>query len=51
MDLTLLVVEAEKTAQQSAVKANGLMTDARARVAAVLNKCHKYVPERISQDL
>jgi uncharacterized protein involved in exopolysaccharide biosynthesis/Mrp family chromosome partitioning ATPase len=51
MDLTLLVVEAEKTAQQAAVKANGLMTDARARVAAVLNKCHKYVPERISQDL
>jgi len=51
MDLTLLVVEAEKTAQQSAVKANALMTDARARVAAVLNKCHKYVPERISQDL
>jgi succinoglycan biosynthesis transport protein ExoP len=51
MDLTLLVVEAEKTAQQAAVKANTLMTDARARVAAVLNKYHKYVPERISQDL
>jgi Mrp family chromosome partitioning ATPase len=51
MDLTLLVIEAERTAQQAAVKANALMTDARARVAAVLNKCHKHVPERFSQDL
>ena len=51
MDLTLLVVEAERTAQQAAVKANALMTDARATVAAVLNKCHKHVPESLSQDL
>jgi Mrp family chromosome partitioning ATPase len=51
MDLTLLVVESEKTGQQLAVKANALMGEANARVATVLNKCRRHVPEKLSQEL
>jgi MinD-like ATPase involved in chromosome partitioning or flagellar assembly len=51
MDITLLVVESERTGQQSAVKASGLMRDARANVATVLNKYRRRVPQVLSQDL
>ena len=51
MDLTLLVLESERTGQQSAAKANALMRDARANVAAVLNKYRRHVPQALSQDL
>ncbi len=48
MDLTLLVVESEKTGQQTAARATALMQEARANVAAVLNKHRAHVPERLS---
>jgi uncharacterized protein involved in exopolysaccharide biosynthesis/Mrp family chromosome partitioning ATPase len=51
MDIVLLVLESEKTGQQSAARAVALMREARANVAAVLNKCRPHVPERLSQDL
>jgi Mrp family chromosome partitioning ATPase len=51
MDITLLVLESERTGQQSAVKASGLMRDARANVATVLNKYRRRVPQVLSQDL
>ena len=51
MDIVLLVLEAEKTGQQTAARANALMRDARANVAAVLNKCRPHVPALLSQEL
>jgi len=51
MDITLLVVESERTGQQPAAKASALMRDARANVAAVLNKYRRHVPQALSQDL
>jgi Mrp family chromosome partitioning ATPase len=51
MDLVLLVLEAEKTRQHSALRATRLMQEARANVACVLNKFRKHVPDRLSQDL
>jgi uncharacterized protein involved in exopolysaccharide biosynthesis/Mrp family chromosome partitioning ATPase len=51
MDIVLLVLESEKTGQQLAVRATALMREARANVAAVLNKCRPHVPARLSQPL
>jgi Mrp family chromosome partitioning ATPase len=51
MDITLLVLESEKTGKQAAAQATALMRDARANVATVLNKCPQHVPARLSQDL
>jgi len=51
MDIVLMVLESEKTGQQSAARATALMREARANVAAVLNKCRPYVPARLSQEI
>jgi CO dehydrogenase nickel-insertion accessory protein CooC1 len=51
MDMVLLVLESEKTGQQKAARATALMREARANVAAVLNKCHQHVPSRLSEDI
>ncbi len=51
MDITLLVLESERTGQQPAAKASALMRDARANIAAVLNKYRRHVPQALSQDL
>ncbi len=51
MDIVLLVLESEKTGQHSATRAAGLMRDARANVAAVLNKCRRHVPAALSHEL
>jgi Mrp family chromosome partitioning ATPase/uncharacterized protein involved in exopolysaccharide biosynthesis len=51
MDITLLVVESEKTGQQAAARASRLMRESRANVAAVLNKFRPHVPARLSQEL
>jgi polysaccharide biosynthesis transport protein len=50
MDLALLVIESEKTRQHSAVRASALMREARANVAAVLNKHRAHVPAGLSQE-
>lgn len=50
MDITLLVLEAEKTGRQAAARAAALMRQSRANVAAVLNKCRQHVPTRLSED-
>jgi polysaccharide biosynthesis transport protein len=50
MDLALLVIESEKTKQHSAVRASALMREARANVAAVLNKNRSHVPAALSQE-
>jgi len=51
MDIVLLVLEAERTGQQTAARASALMRDARANVAAVLNKCRPHVPAMLGQEL
>jgi polysaccharide biosynthesis transport protein len=51
MDLTLLILESEKTGQKAATRAKELMRESRANVATVLNKCRQHVPEALSQDL
>jgi polysaccharide biosynthesis transport protein len=51
MDITLLVLESEKTGQQLAARASALMRESRANVAAVLNKYRAHVPAPLSQEL
>jgi uncharacterized protein involved in exopolysaccharide biosynthesis/Mrp family chromosome partitioning ATPase len=51
MDITLLVMESEKTGQKAAQKATRLMRESNARVAAVLNKCRQHVPEQLSPEM
>ena len=50
MDLALLVLESEKTSQHSAARASALMREARANVAAVLNKHRSHMPAALSQE-
>jgi Mrp family chromosome partitioning ATPase len=50
MDMVLLVVEAEKTKQEVVRRANALLAESKANVIAVLNKAHKYVPEKLHQE-
>jgi Mrp family chromosome partitioning ATPase len=51
MDITLLVVESEKTGQQLASRAAALMRESRVTMAAVLNKYRPHLPARLSQEL
>ena len=51
MDMVLLVLESEKTFQQTAALAGSLLSDAKANTAVVLNKCRKHVPALLSQEL
>lgn len=50
MDITLLVLESEKTGQHSAKRATALMRESRANVAAVLNKHRSHVPASMAQE-
>ncbi|HEV2327258.1 MAG TPA: Wzz/FepE/Etk N-terminal domain-containing protein [Verrucomicrobiae bacterium] len=47
MDITLLVVESEKTGRETVEQANAWLTGVGATVGVVLNKTHQYVPERL----
>ncbi|HMP81274.1 MAG TPA: hypothetical protein PKA41_01050 [Verrucomicrobiota bacterium] len=51
MDKVLLVLEAEKTPQQTAHDASVLLEEARANAAVVLNKCKRHVPKMLSPEL
>ena len=51
MDIVLMVLESEKTGQEIARRADALLNESRANVAAVLNKHREYVPQRLSQEL
>jgi uncharacterized protein involved in exopolysaccharide biosynthesis/Mrp family chromosome partitioning ATPase len=50
MDMVLLVVESEKTDRELVQQANTWLAESGATVGAVLNKTHKYVPERLHQE-
>jgi uncharacterized protein involved in exopolysaccharide biosynthesis/Mrp family chromosome partitioning ATPase len=51
MDMVLMVVEAERTGQDLARRAQTLLQESKANVTAVLNKKRDYVPERLRQEL
>ncbi len=51
MDMVLLVIESEKTGSEIVQRANGLLAESRANVAAVLNKHRAYLPRKLSQEL
>lgn len=50
MDLTLLVVESEKTNREIVEQANTWLTEVGATVGVVLNKTRQYVPARLRQE-
>ena len=47
MDITLLVVESEKTGREVVEQANAWLTEVGASVGVVLNKTHQYVPRQL----
>ncbi len=51
MDMVLVVIESEKTGSEIVQRANGLLSESRANVAAILNKHRAYVPRKLSQEL
>lgn len=51
LDMTLLVVESEKTHSELAKQVTGLLKQSRADVAAVINKHRRYIPSRLDPDL
>lgn len=51
LDMTLLVLESEKTHSDLAKQVTGLLKQSRADVAAVLNKHRQYLPNRLNPDL
>ena len=51
LDMTFVVLESEKTQNDLAKQATGLLTEARADVALILNKHHRYLPRRVDTDL
>jgi polysaccharide biosynthesis transport protein len=49
MDMTLMVIESEKTDRDNVQRANKLLVESGATVSAVLNKTRKYVPNKLNQ--
>jgi hypothetical protein len=50
MDVTLLVLESEKTNLEVVKQANTWLAESGATVGVVLNKTHQYVPSRLNQE-
>jgi len=50
MDSVLLVVESEKTNQETVQQANAMLAKSKAKVSTVLNKVRTYIPTRLYQD-
>jgi Mrp family chromosome partitioning ATPase len=51
LDITLVVLESERTSLEQAKRSLALLADSRAAVGAVLNRYHDYLPARLSTDL
>lgn len=47
MDMVLLVIESEKTDRGAAQRAVAMLSETKANVTAILNRTHRYVPERL----
>ncbi|MGZ4971459.1 MAG: cellulose synthase operon protein YhjQ/BcsQ, partial [Limisphaerales bacterium] len=50
MDMTLLVLESEKTDREVVKRATALLGESKANVTAILNKTHNYVPRKLHQE-
>lgn len=50
MDMTLLVVESEKTNRDVVKRATALLGESKANVTAILNKTRNYVPRALQQE-
>ena len=50
MDMTLLVIESEKTGRDAVQQATSLLALSKASVGAVLNKTRKYIPDRLHRE-
>jgi uncharacterized protein involved in exopolysaccharide biosynthesis/Mrp family chromosome partitioning ATPase len=50
MDMTLLVIESEKTDRDAVQQATALLAQSKATVGAVLNKTRKYIPNRLHRE-
>jgi Mrp family chromosome partitioning ATPase len=50
MDMTLLVIESEKTSRDAVLQARSLLSLSKATVGAVLNKTRKYIPDRLYRE-
>jgi polysaccharide biosynthesis transport protein len=50
MDMTLLVLESEKTDREVVKRATALLNESKANVTAVLNKTRNYVPKGLHQE-
>lgn len=50
LDVTVMVLESEKSQQDAADRALALLAESKARVAAVLNKHRTYVPRRLQAE-
>jgi Mrp family chromosome partitioning ATPase len=51
LDITLLVLESERTSLEQAKRGATLLTESRANLGAVLNHYHDYLPAKLSIDL
>ncbi|MCZ7636145.1 MAG: Wzz/FepE/Etk N-terminal domain-containing protein [Verrucomicrobia bacterium] len=51
LDMTFLVVESERTNTEQAKRCAALLAESRANVAAVMNRHHDYLPERLRTDI
>jgi uncharacterized protein involved in exopolysaccharide biosynthesis/Mrp family chromosome partitioning ATPase len=50
MDMTLLVIESERTSRDAVHQAASLLSLSKATVGAVLNKTRKYIPDRLHRE-
>ncbi|MBI3853214.1 MAG: hypothetical protein HY298_23435 [Verrucomicrobia bacterium] len=50
MDMTVLIIESEKTRQEVVKHASALLAESKANVCAVLNKTRSYIPARLHQE-
>jgi hypothetical protein len=50
MDVTLLVIESEKTDRGVVQQATAMLAGSKATVAAILNKTRTYVPPQLHRD-
>ncbi len=51
LDMTFLVMEAERTHTEQARRCVAMLAESRAKITAVLNRLHNYVPARLQPDI
>ncbi len=51
LDMTFLVLEAERTHTEQARRCAAMLAESRAKITAVLNRLHNYVPARLQPDI